>query len=829
LFKILKIQNKLKGKRTRREKAQSATNGKKGQVEREQSRGNNRMRSSKCNQAKSNPIGRNKYELRCKKNEVNKIVNEEESEEEASNELSDSSLSCSSKYMAREDRQAETALRTNANGVGNTNGVRRTISNGIVKGVVNGMANGVVNEMANGMANGMVNRMANGMANGMVNGMANGRDVEMKNFFSKHNFVYENYRKKDVLLSLWWKNIIDLYSDILITNVCSNVSNVEILNMGSSFREDYQYLREGVILFHNSKKRNNYKMSILRVITKEEVNKKNENHFFYPSALKNNVIDDSFKKYYGKKYKHIPLIRRYNCMDIPYYVTNSAILYCGAREENGQSGEDLSRGSCVGDGFMHDGNVLIANKSINGRIYLYSLKKTIERINRMEQEEMAEEEKLEKEIVQDDAKPGDDCGMGSGMGNGIGSGISSERETRGRRGRAPENYRKKLQQRKVCDGEVLLELSGHSKTGKGLCFKNNYLLSNGDDKNIFIYDINSSSINGHNGGRASINTCGELNSEDKHAKVGKINPYISIKTNELYSNVKWLYDSIIIGSTYSGYFSIFDIRMKNKIIGHNYSSNVNTVVDKNFSRYCAPHSRRSGSGSGSGNGSGSGSGNGSGSLNGNSVVYGPNCAKCVNIHSIHKKITKYEISDIDKYNNYDNNLICLSSLNNIFIFDIRFINNNLPYKIIHDNSYNNYCINDSYFEPYQTNLQNGEYNYNTNVNYFYDHSYNNYYNEDFFNSDTFIHSLFWCNIEGFNYIGSLNNKGIINLYDVNKNRQHCVFTYGCKYIKIFKFNPFKVNNFLSVDKNNILILFTLPDQIYKSDLDIYLRDNFGDE
>ncbi|ETW45650.1 hypothetical protein PFMALIP_06292, partial [Plasmodium falciparum MaliPS096_E11] len=362
--------------------------------------------------------------------------------------------------------------------------------------------------------------------------------------------------------------------------------------------------------------------------------------------------------------------------------------------------------------------------------------------------------------------------------------------------------------KKIYDGQLLLELEGHNRTGKGLFFRENYLLSNGDDKNIFIYDINSKSVS------SKINKYG-----DEHTNVSKIKPFISIKTNELYSNVRWLYDSLIIGSTYSGYFSLFDIRMKNNNVSRVNNSYTYTLNNNNSNN------------------------NRSGGIYNNFINYNMNKKisnmdnnistyenKKVDMYSIHKKITKYEISDIDKYNSQDNNLICLSSLNNIFIFDIRYINNNLPYKVLHDNSYNNYSINDTYFEPYQTSLYTGEGNSsNTNVNYFYDHSYNNFYNDDFFNSDTFIHSLFWCNIEGFNYIGSLNNKGIINIYDVNKSKQHCVFTYGCKYIKHFKYNPYKINNFLSVDKNNILHLFTLPDHIYKSDFDMYLNKYVKDE
>ncbi|CRG94788.1 conserved Plasmodium protein, unknown function [Plasmodium gallinaceum] len=676
------------------------------------------MKNTKYNQSNLNIHGRSKYELRCKKNEMNKNINEEESED-VSNVLSDSSLSCCSMYMIREE-----------NNRGKNEETTKKVH--------------------------LKNKYKN-------KNTSLGLDNKVNNVFSKQSYIYEHYKKKDILLSLWWKNIIDLYSDILITNLCSNVSNIEILNMNNN-KNDYQYLNEGIILFHNTKKSNNYKMSILRVITKEEINKKNENDFFYSSAVKNNVIDESFKKYYCKKYKYIPIIKRYNCMNIPYYTTNSTISYCNKEMNNYETN------------FIHDGNVIIANKSIEGKIYLYNIKKTIDRINNIEDIEGDDEEREEEN---EDNSKNEDKEENEYEGNRKSGDINKnclrnndlycEKDIKSKKAKYSESYKKKLEQRKIYDGELLLELLGHNKTGKGLFLKNNYMLSNGDDKKVFIYDINSSTI------KSNDNKYG-----NDHINVSKINPLISIKTNEIYSNVRWLYDSLIIGSTYSGYFSLFDIRMKNELYNFNNLNNNNSRHN-------------------------------------------------VNMYSMHKKITNYEISDIDKYNNEDNNLICLSSLNNIFIFDLRFINNNLPYKILHDNSYNNFSINDSYFEPYQTELQNGEYNSNTNVNYFYDHSYNNFYNEDFFNSDTFIHSLFWCNIEAFNYIGSLNNKGIINIYDVNKSKHHCVFTYGCKYIKLFKFNPFKINNFISVDKNNILILFTLPDQIYKSDLDLYLKDNFKEE
>ncbi|KAI4836695.1 WD repeat-containing protein [Plasmodium brasilianum] len=809
------------------------------------------MKNTKYNQSNSNLHGRNKYELRCKKNGKNKNINEEESDEISDN-LSDSSLSCASKYMTRGERKyGESACNLNnisniGNNINNSNGNNSNGNNSNGNNSNGNNSSGNNSSGNNSSGNNSSGNNSSGNNSSGNNYVVRGERVNnqtqrenkdkgknaltvdlndnllINNVFSKQSFVYDHYRKKDILLSLWWKNIVDLYSDILITNLYNNVSNIEILNMNNHSKDGYQYLNEGIVVFHNSKKRDNYKMSILRVITKEEVNKKNEQDFFYSSALKNNIIDDSFKKYYGKKYKHVPIIKRYNCMNIPYYATNSTILYCNKEMCNN------------GTNFVHDGNVIIANKSIKGKIYLYNIKKTIDRINKIEEDGMLDKElndddergenenenENENEDKDDDTKfdvRQDKCEQGK-RGYNLNKNYvrnndaSNEKDVKNKRIQVSEKYRKKLQQRKIYDGQLLLELVGHTKTGKGLFFKNNYLLSNGDDKNIFIYDINSnasnntksssnsnsnsSNSNNNNHSSSSDNNNGKYS--DDHENVCKIHPYISIKTNELYSNVRWLYDSLIIGSTYSGYFSLFDIRMKNKNTQNKFNHVSSSSSNSSNSRNVFSTSTSSSSNN-------------------------------VNIHSIHKKITKYEISDIDKYNSEDNNLICLSSLNNIFIFDIRFINNNLPYKIIHDNSYNNYSLNDCYFEPYQTSLQNGEYTNSTNVNYFYDHSYNNYYNEDFFNSDTFIHSLFWCNIEAFNYIGSLNNKGIINLFDVNKSKHHCVFTYGCKYIKLFKFNPFKINNFVSVDKNNILILFTLPDQIYKSDLDLYLKDNFKEE
>ncbi|EUD69329.1 hypothetical protein C922_00192 [Plasmodium inui San Antonio 1] len=790
---------------------------------------------------RANTLRKSKYQLRSKKNEADKNAHEEESDGN-SNDGSDSSLSCSSKYMTREENVDES---------------------------------GTIHDLRKGQLN--RDRLNCDSKTGvhLPNNETNCKKYSLHSVskaFTKQTLVYDHYKKKDILLSLWWKNMIDLYSDILITNVYSNVSNIDVLNMNRKMREkNYQYLNEGIVLFHNSSRRDHYKMSILRVVTKEEVNKKNEKEIFYSSSLNDNTIDNSFKKYYKNKYKHIPVIKRYNCLNLPYYCTNSSILYCG-RDGVSNSVET----NCGGDA----ANVIIASKSIGGSIFLYNIGKTIHRINRMEDDEAVDrrlsedgEATMPGEVdYKGNATQGGGCAdrgssggarsdSSSGRRGGSSGGRSScssrasspmqeeedeaeeyKEEGRGqqcnaqrrhkggktipprrfkkkaqivnrkngspqnwgnhesRKNKSSERYKKKIKDRKICDGELLLELVGHNKTGKGLFFKNNYLLSNGDDKNIFIYDINGDT---------------ERSSENKHqndhVNVSKMNPYISIKTNELYSNVRWLYDSLVIGSTYSGYFSLFDIRMRNKSVRSG-----NSVNSDNSGNIV--------------NSVGSGGGGPGGYFHPSGYIQpGVQPRSNVNVYSVHKKITKYEISDIDKYNNDDNNLICMSSLNNILLFDLRFINNNLPYKVMHDNSYNNYSINDAYFEPYQTSVQNGEYSSTTNVNYFYDHSYNNYYNEDFFNSDTFIHSLFWCNIEGFNYIGSLNNKGIINLFDVNKSKHHCVFTYGCKYIKIFKFNPFKINNFVSVDKNNILILFTLPDQIYKSDLDLYLQDNLPAE
>ncbi|GAB67993.1 hypothetical protein PCYB_125590, partial [Plasmodium cynomolgi strain B] len=785
----------------------------------------NERQSNECQpNERANTLRRSKYHLRGKKNDAGKNIQEEESDGN-SNDVSDSSLSCSSKYMTREENVEES---------------------------------GIIHDLRNGQLNrDRLNYEGKTTGVDLPNDEMNYQRYaphSVNKAFTKQTLVYDHYKKKDILLSLWWKNMIDLYSDILITNVYSNVSNIDVLNMNRKVREkNYQYLNEGIVLFHNSSRRENYKMSILRVVTKEQVNKKNEKEIFYSSSIKDNTIDDSFKKYYKNKYKHIPVIKRYNCLDLPYYCTNSSILYCGRDVMNNQVETNWG-----GDA----GNVIIASKSIRGNIFLYNLGKTIDRINRMEDDE-AVDRRLSDDAV-GSAVPGEidyhsNASQGGGGCSDSGSSSDSslveeeeeegaeeyEEEGRGqqwnaqrrhkegktipsrfkkkaeivnskngypnnwgnhqsRKNKSSESYKKKIKDRKICDGELLLELVGHNKTGKGLFFKNNYLLSNGDDKNIFIYDINGGTM-----------PSSENKYENDHVNVSKMNPYISIKTNELYSNVRWLYDSLVIGSTYSGYFSLFDIRMKNKSVQGGY--NEDALGGAGFGSVSSVSDSSNGSGGGGGGG-----GNGPGAH----FRRGVHTHSNVNVHSVHKKITKYEISDIDKYNNDDNNLICMSSLNNIFIFDLRFINNNLPYKIIHDNSYNNYSINESYFEPYQTSAQNGEYSSTTNVNYFYDHSYNNYYNEDFFNSDTFIHSLFWCNIEGFNYIGSLNNKGIINVFDVNKSKHHCVFTYGCKYIKLFKFNPFKINNFVSVDKNNILILFTLPDQIYKSDLDLYLQDNF---
>ncbi|CAI7722292.1 WD repeat-containing protein, putative [Plasmodium vivax] len=749
---------------------------------------------------RANTLRRSKYQLRGKKSEAGKNAQEEESDGN-SNEASDSSLSCSSKYMTREENVEE-------------------------RGTFHDLRNGQL--IRDGLNCEVDTRVD------LPNDEANYQKYSLhhvSNAFTKQTLVYDHYKRKDILLSLWWKNMIDLYSDILITNVYSNVSNIDVLNMNRKVRENYEYLNEGIVLFHNSSRRENYKMSILRVVTKEQVNKKNEKEIFYSSSLRDNTIDDSFKKYYKNKYKNIPVIKRYNCLNLPYYCTNSSILYCGRDGVSNQGESDWG-----GDA----GNVIIAGKSIRGNIFLYNVGKTIDRINRMEDEE-AEDRRVSEDgggssggssrSSGDSSSSCRSSGRSRGTVRGSAKGSSlvegedeaEEREEgrttpsrfkknaqvvnskngyppnwdnhHSRKNKSSESYKKKIKDRKICDGELLLELVGHKKTGKGLFFRNNYLLSNGDDKNIFIYDINGGTVRGS-----------ENKHENDHVNVSKMNPFISIKTNELYSNVRWLYDSLVIGSTYSGYFSLFDIRMRNRSaggVGGGVGGEVCSVGD-----VCSGGRLDSGGGGASA-----------------PPHHGVQTRSNVDVHSVHKKITKYEISDIDKYNSDDNNLICMSSLNNIFIFDLRFINNNLPYKIMHDNSYNNYSINESYFEPYQTAVQNGEYSSTTNVNYFYDHSYNNYYNEDFFNSDTFIHSLFWCNIEGFNYIGSLNNKGIINLFDVNKSKHHCVFTYGCKYIKLFRFNPFKINNFVSVDKNNILILFTLPDQIYKSDLDLYLQDS----
>lgn len=64
-------------------------------------------------------------------------------------------------------------------------------------------------------------------------------------------------------------------------------------------------------------------------------------------------------------------------MYLPYYTTNTDILYCN--KQNMSTGV-MSREAK----FMHDGNVIVANKSINGKIYLYNIKNTINRINKME-------------------------------------------------------------------------------------------------------------------------------------------------------------------------------------------------------------------------------------------------------------------------------------------------------------------------------------------------------------------------------------------------------------------------------------------------------------
>lgn len=559
-------------------------------------------------------------------------------------------------------------------------------------------------------------------------------------------FAYDDYKEKDMFLGTWWKNVIDLYDELIVTNLMNQVSNLEFVNM--HYKENrahygFQFLNEGVLLFHNTSKSDENVMSILRVNTIQKLSEDKESDTFHSHASKIDLWNDDFKKYYYSKNKNVPIMKRYRCMRVPYYTVRSSISYFGSKHELRTPSTQDERED---ESFGYDENALLANKSIHGKIFLYSLRKSIERINEMEEADM--EDQKEREAEEDEEE---------------------KAHVVKRKGMSYYLERKEKEQKE--DTELLLELKGHNTCGKGLMFSNNYLLSSGEDKKILIYDVN-----GHPQQRNGTMDHSKLY-DNVHTNVASIHPLISIKTDETYSNTKWLYDSLVIGGTYNGYFSMFDIRMKN------------------------------------------------GSTDFASIPNGYSSKKS-NMFAMHKKITNYEISDLDKYNTNDNNLICLSSMNNIFIFDLRYLNNNVPYKILHDRSYNNFSTQDMFFEPVHTERDANEYSnaQDTNINCIYDLSYNTYHDEDFHLSNSFIHSLFWCNIEGFNYIGALNNKGSISIYDMNRVKHQCIFSYGCKYIKLFKYNPYKPNNFITVDKNNIMILFSLPNHLYMSDFDIYLGE-----